>query len=138
MYTVSAMLRSVRMDRRRPRFIEYRRDLKLRARSLRGDPSPAERKLWYELLSKHAEKFTRQKPLGTYIADFYCAEKQLVIELDGDSHFTVRAEAYDSRRTSALQVKHLRVLRFTNDEVMQEFEGVCARIEEALAKSDSK
>jgi very-short-patch-repair endonuclease len=54
-------------------FFRYRRDLKVRARHLRRDPTPAERKLWFEFLSTHFEKFTRQKPLGRYVADFYCA-----------------------------------------------------------------
>ena len=62
-------------------FFRYRRELKLRARDLRRDPTPAERKLWFEFLSTHFEKFTRQKPLGRYVADFYCARHRLVIEL---------------------------------------------------------
>jgi very-short-patch-repair endonuclease len=79
-------------------------------------------------LRDHPVKFTRQKPLGHYIADFYCASRQLVIELDGDSHFNDRAERYDERRTVDLEALGLRVLRFTNTEVMQSFEEVCARI----------
>jgi very-short-patch-repair endonuclease len=126
------------MDRRRPRFIEYRRDLTSRAQRLRRDPTPAERKLWYEYLSPHCQKFTRQKPLGTYIADFYCAEKQLVIELDGDSHFDAEAKAYDITRTASLRARHIGVLRFTNAEVMQQFEAVCGRIEQALGNSDER
>jgi very-short-patch-repair endonuclease len=120
------------MDRRRPRYIGYRGSLKPRARQLRRDPTPPERKLWYEFLSAHRDKFTRQKPLGPYIADFYCAEKQLVIEIDGDTHFTEAGERRDATRTSLLACRSLRVLRFTNAEVMQQFEAVCQRIEEAL------
>jgi len=63
-------------------FIPYRRFLKPRSQALRRDPSPAERKLWYEFLRDLPAKFTRQKPLGHYIADFYCAKHRLVIELD--------------------------------------------------------
>jgi very-short-patch-repair endonuclease len=63
------------------RFIPYRRDLKRPSQSLRRDPTPAERKLWYEFLRTLPIKFTRQKPLGHYIADFYCASERLVIEL---------------------------------------------------------
>ncbi len=110
----------------------YRRDLKPRARRLRRDPTPAERKLWYELLSSRQEKFTRQKPLGQYIADFYCAQKRLVIELDGDTHFTDRGRRYDKTRTQALALEGIRIIRFTNAEVMAQFEAVCGRIEEAL------
>ena len=63
-------------------FVPYRRTLKPRSQALRRDPSPAERKLWYEFLRDLPAKFTRQKPLGHYIADFYCAKHRLVIELD--------------------------------------------------------
>ena len=102
------------------RFIPYRRDLKPRSQSLRRDPSPAERKLWYEFLSGLPAKFTRQKPLGHYIADFYCASERLVIEVDGDSHFTKRGEQYDETRT--------------NPEVMQDFEGGCGTILRMIEK----
>ena len=131
------LARSRWMRNAHPPYIRYRRDLKTRAQILRRDPTPAERKLWFEFLRSHSYKFTRQKPLGTYIADFYCAQKQLVIEVDGDSHFTVLGEAYDQRRTEVLAFQCVCVLRFTNTEVMQQFEAVCARIEEALAQSPS-
>jgi len=118
--------------------IWYRRDLKPRARQLRRDPTPAERKLWYEFLSSHVEKFTRQKPLGQYIADFYCAQKRLVIELDGDTHFTDQGERHDRRRSEALSLEGIRIVRFTNAEVMAQFEAVCARIEDAVDPSSEK
>jgi very-short-patch-repair endonuclease len=115
-----------------PPFLDYRRRLKRSARALRHDPTPAERKLWYEFLRDLPERFSRQKPLGDYIADFYCASKLLVIEVDGDSHFTPSAEAYDRSRTEALERQGLRILRFTNLEVSEQFEGVCQRIQLAL------
>src|SRR5918999_1109098 len=114
-------------------FFRYRRDLKARSRKLRQDPTPAERKLWFEFLAAHPRKFTRQKPLGRYIADFYCSAARLVIEIDGDSHFDVRGEHYDRRRSADLAALGIRVLRFSNLEVMQQFEAVCGRIDEALA-----
>ena len=113
-------------------FFRYRRDLKPHARDLRRDPTPAERKLWFEFLSTHFEKFTRQKPLGRYVADFYCARHRLVIELDGDSHFTDAGEQYDRARTDAVAAWRIVVIRFTNSEVLQQFEAVCAKIDEAL------
>jgi very-short-patch-repair endonuclease len=116
------------------RFIPYRRDLKRRSQSLRRDPSPAERKLWYEFLRDHPVKFTRQKPLGHYIADFYCSSSRLVIEVDGDSHFTDSAPLYDERRTAALLAEGVRLLRVTNLEVMEQFEGVCQKIQDALTR----
>lgn len=123
---------------RQPRpYIRYRRDLTSRAQILRRDPTPAERKLWYEFLSTHPEKFTRQKPLGSYIADFYCAQKRLVIELDGDTHFTEGGDAYDRQRTAVLGFRSIRVVRFTNAEVLRQFEAVCAQIEQALVETQN-
>jgi very-short-patch-repair endonuclease len=107
-------------------------DLPARARALRRDPTPAERKLWYEFLRGLPEKFTRQKPLGSYVADFYCSQCRLVIEVDGDSHFDAASERYDARRSEVLRSLGLRTLRFTNREVMESFEGVCAEIRKAL------
>jgi len=123
---------------RSPPFIRYRSVLKGRARALRHDASPAERKLWYEFLRDLPVKFTRQKPLGTYIADFYCASRQLVIELDGDTHYVGKAQQYDERRTEHLGLCGIRVIRFTNAEVMEHFEGVCARIMDFLAAPDGE
>jgi very-short-patch-repair endonuclease len=115
-----------------PPFIDYRRRLKRSARTLRRDPTPAERKLWFDFLRDCPAKFTRQKPLANYIADFYCASQRLVIELDGHSHFNDSAEDYDRRRTADLASRGLTVLRFTNLEVTEQFEGVCQRIRDAL------
>jgi very-short-patch-repair endonuclease len=88
--------------------------------------------LWFEYLREVPHKFTRQKPLGEYIADFYCARKMLVIEVDGDSHFTAFGGRHDIRRTQSLEAQGVRVIRFTNLEVMEQFEAVCQRIEQAL------
>ena len=117
---------------RDPRLVPYRLRLKSPSRDLRRNPTRAERKLWYEFLRDLPQKFTRQKPLGGYIADFYCSGQRLVIEIDGDSHFNEAAEHYDARRTAMIETFGLRILRFTNADVMQQFEGVCQRIEAAL------
>ncbi len=77
---------------------------------------------------------SRQKPLGHYIADFYCSSSRLVIEVDGDSHFTGGAALYDERRTVALRAEGVRVLRVTNLEVMEQFEGVCLKIQNAATR----
>jgi len=114
------------------RWVPYRAKLTARAQSLRRDPTPAEKKLWYEFLRDLPHKFTRQKPLGSYVADFYCSRAGLVIELDGDSHFTDRALAYDATRTAALESRGLRVIRLTNLDVLQNFESACAAILHAL------
>jgi very-short-patch-repair endonuclease len=106
------------------RWIAYRTSLTARAQALRRDPTPAEKKLWYEFLRDLPHKFTRQKPLGQYVADFYCSRHRLVIELDGDSHYTDRAQRHDERRTGALEMRGVRVIRFTNLEVSENFEAV--------------
>ncbi len=112
----------------------YDSTLKSRARFLRKTLTPAERKLWFEYLSKSRFKFTKQKPIGNYIADFYCASKKLVIEIDGDSHFTKQAVLYDEERTKRFNEMGIRVIRFTNVEVLQGFEWVCGEIEKELRK----
>jgi len=115
-------------------FIPYRRNLKTPARLLRRDPTPAERKLWYEFLRDLPQRFSRQKPLGHYVADFYCSSRRLIIEVDGDSHFTSSGESYDRHRTAVLETQGVRVIRFTNPEVLQQFEAVCQHIQDALTE----
>ena len=116
------------------RIVPYNLRLRAPSRTLRRDSTPAERKLWYEFLRELPEKFTRQKPLGAYIADFYCSRLQLAIEIDGDGHFTEAGKTYDAARTAMLGRLNIEVLRFTNAEVMDDFEGVCFRIRQAVAK----
>src|SRR3954465_12587739 len=113
-------------------YLRYRGDLTKRAQSLRRDPTPAEKKLWFEFLRNLPEKFTRQKPLGCYVADFYCSKARLVLEVDGDSHFNPAAQSRDEVRTRALAAQGLTVLRFTNLEVLENFEGVCEAIRNCL------
>jgi very-short-patch-repair endonuclease len=112
--------------------VPYKVRLRPRARDLRRDPTPAERKLWYLFLSQLSCKVTRQKPLGCYIVDFYCSRERLVIEVDGDSHFDDRGERRDAIRTRALEKLGLRVIRFRNDEIRDGFEAVCGKILAAL------
>jgi very-short-patch-repair endonuclease len=116
-------------------FFPYHRRLIGRSRELRHHSTPAERKLWFEFLRELPEKFTRQKPLDQYVVDFYCARHRLVIEIDGDTHFTPEAERSDAARTVRLAALGIRVLRFTNVEVMQTFEAVCERVKTALVQT---
>ncbi len=83
-----------------------------------------ERKLWYTFLRYLPTKFVRQKVLGRYIADFYCAERKLVVELDGSQHYDGEHEKYDAERTKFMEQHDIRVIRFTNDEVARDFERV--------------
>ncbi len=101
-----------------------------RARELRRMQTPAEAKLWAVLRGRHlGYKFRRQHPLGHFVADFYCAAVQLVIELDGDSH--AAQVAYDAQRTAWLEAHGLRVLRFSNSDVAHNLEGVVTAILQA-------
>ena len=131
---MSAERRAARYSRMalRGSYTFYRKQLMTRARANRRAPTPAEAKLWLEWLRNLPEKFTRQKPLGSYVADFYCSRQRLVIELDGDSHFAAGGQQYDSARTRVLESLGIRVLRFTNAEVMESFEAVCLEIQRAL------
>ena len=96
------------------------------ARTLRTATTDAEAKLWYHLRAKRLDelKFRRQHPLPPYIADFYCEELRLVIELDGSQH----DEQGDSTRTQALQRQGLFVLRFWDNQVLQEIDAVLEAI----------
>ncbi|PYF79172.1 very-short-patch-repair endonuclease [Marinomonas alcarazii] len=87
-------------------------------------PEP-ERRLWFHIRGRQlGVKFRRQHGVGSYIVDFYCPEKHLVIEVDGDSHYTDEARKYDIERTIYLNRKGLQVLRFTNEQVMNELDAV--------------
>ena len=92
----------------------------------------AEKKLWYNYLKNFKFRFLRQRPIDNFIVDFYCAELKLVIEVDGDSHFTNEGKDYDVARTKILESYKLKVMRFTNDEVLNNLESVCQRIEELI------
>ncbi|MBK9120613.1 MAG: endonuclease domain-containing protein [Phycisphaerales bacterium] len=103
-------------------------ELTARARCLRRAAPFPERLLWNRLRAKQVGglKFRRQHPIGRYIADFYCAAAGLVIELDGMSHDD--REEYDAERTRFIESQGLRVVRFTDDDVIQNVEGVVSRI----------
>ena len=94
------------------------------ATSNRNNMTPPERKIWYEILSRKQTgyKFLRQHPIGHYIPDFYCRELKLVIEIDGDSHSI--QEEYDNQRTSYLETRGLKVLRFYNKDILFNIDGV--------------
>ncbi len=106
-------------------FIPYDKKLTVLARENRKNPTAAEIKMWSEVLRmRHFSnyKFSRQKPIADFIVDFYCAELCLVIEVDGDSH--AETVNYDAARTAALNAHGISVVRYTNDEVLNNLEGV--------------
>ena len=102
------------------------------ARKLRKEMTPWERKLWYCFLSKYPIRFQRQKAIGNYIVDFYCAGSKLVIELDGSGHYDPKSVQKDDLRTKQLQSYGIEVIRFCNLDVDKNFGGVCSVIDEAV------
>lgn len=89
----------------------------------------AEKKLRNSFLKTYSYKFYRQRPIDHFIVDFYCAKAALVVEIDWDSHFTDEWKEYDKMRTEILWLYNLHILRFTNDEVYNNFEWVCQIID---------
>jgi very-short-patch-repair endonuclease len=99
-----------------------------RARELRRNQTPIERKLWSRLRNKqlYGLKFRRQHPLGQYIVDSCCISHKLVVEIDGDSHAS--QGTYDQARTARLQAQGYTVIRFTNREVIHQLDAVLEAI----------
>ena len=108
------------------------------AKMLRKNMTREEKHLWYDFLRTYAVRFSRQKVLGKYIADFYCAEAKLVIELDGSHHFTEDGKQYDAERTRFLEGYGLKVVRIPNGEVGRNFRGVCEYIDGLVRQSLSR
>jgi len=101
-------------------------------KSLRSNQTEAERRLWYHLRAHRFMdlKFKRQKPIGHYIVDFICMEQHLIIELDGGHH--ADQTDYDQQRDAWLRSQGYTVLRFWNNEVLQQTEAVLERIRESI------
>ena len=112
--------------------MERNKKLTHNAQSLRRRMTRAEAKLWYQFLCRCQPRFHRQYVIGNYIADFYCHRAKLVVELDGSQHCSPEEIQYDQKRTQFLQSQGLRVLRFSNLDVMRQFESVCEVIDQAL------
>ena len=104
------------------------------ARALRRDLTDAERLIWCRLRNRglYGHKFRRQHPVGPYVVDFVCIEERLVVEIDGGQH--AEQAARDEMRSVFLKAKGYRVLRFWNNEVMANIEGVLAAIAAALGQ----
>ena len=108
--------------------LPYKKNLIPFAKSLRKNATPQENHLWYDFLRGYKPRFQRQKAIDGYIADFYCHEARLIIELDGSQHYTPEGMTYDEARTRVLNAYGLTVLRLTNRDVDSYFPGVCQQI----------
>ena len=98
------------------------------ARSLRKNMTRHERHLWYDFLKNLPVMVHRQKVIGSYIVDFYIAEKKLVIELDGSQHYDIPGKRADGIRDQFLEELGLTVLRYANSDIDKNFRGVCEDI----------
>ena len=103
-----------------------------RARQLRSTPTDAERRLWSSLRRKQLDqfRFRRQQPIGAFVVDFFCAQAKLIVEVDGGQH--AEQHLQDAARTRWLEERGYRVLRFWNNEILGNTEGVVLAILEAL------
>ena len=112
--------------------MERNKDLTPYAQNLRKNQTPEEALLWYRFLRKYPVQFRRQYVIGEYIADFYCHQARLVVELDGSGHFETEQIKKDFVRTKYLESLGLCVLRFTNSDVKKNFYEVCNAIDKKV------
>ena len=108
-------------------------------RRLRSEMTFAEKQLWSRLSSKQLQslKFRRQHGVGPYIVDFYCPKKGLVIEVDGDTHADESQRTKDRERERYLESLGLQVIRYTNQEVLKNLDGVLEDLNQKLSKNST-
>ena len=102
---------------------------------LRKEMTKEERHLWFDFLKDLPITVNRQKVIGRYVVDFYCAEADLVIELDGSQHFEQDGLTDDKKRDEYLRLKGLEVVRYPNNQINEDFEAVCVDILNRVEKS---
>ena len=107
-------------------------EIKNSAKQLRKEMTRQERHLWYDFLQKHRCKWYKQKPIGRYIADFYCGRIKLIVELDGSQHYEEKQVEYDERRTEYFKNLGITLIRFPNNVIDKNFNGVCEEIEKII------
>jgi very-short-patch-repair endonuclease len=112
------------------KMLKYNKKLKEFSRVLRKKMTDAERKLWYRIRMKQIKglQFYRQKPIGNYIVDFYCPKAKLVIELDGGQHYLKTGEEKDKIKDNYLSGLGLKVLRFSDVDVLRDIDSVLEKI----------
>jgi len=114
---------------------KHNKDIVSTAKMLRKNMTNEEKHLWYDFLRTYPVRFLRQKVIGKYIVDFYCAKVKLVIEIDGSGHFTEDGKEYDQQRTAFLEEFGLKVVRISNTEIHENFQGVCDHIHHIVEQS---
>ncbi|MBQ3481543.1 MAG: endonuclease domain-containing protein [Oscillospiraceae bacterium] len=116
----------------------YAPHLRQYARELRKNQTKEERKLWYQFLKELPLTVKRQERVGRYIADFYIPSLRLAIELDGAQHFEGSGQSYDRMRNAFFEKKGIRVVRYPNNAVNQNFTGVCEDIMQQIRAAEKK
>ncbi len=120
-------------------FSGYNSKMLERSRALRKEMTPEERHLWFDFLRSYPLHIYKQRSIAEhFIADFYCPDAKLVIEVDGGQHFTEDGKAYDDMRTSVIELYQIEVIRFTNAEVKNHFEAVCSEIDRCIKERTSR
>ena len=109
--------------------MKHNKENEPRAKQLRQNMTPWERKLWYCFLKSYPIRFQRQKCIDHYIADFYCFQARLVVELDGGGHYELDQQKKDEIRTKIIEGYGLKVIRFCNLDIDKNFYGVCTVID---------
>ena len=102
------------------------------ARSLRREMTRHEKHLWYDFLQHYPVKIYKQRIIDNFIADFYCHRARLVIELDGSQHYTPEGKSYDEARTEIINQYGIKVIRYSNLDIDQKFNGVCFEIDRII------
>lgn len=97
-----------------------------------------EKHLWYDFLQSYPIKIYKQRIIDNFIVDFYCHQAKLAIELDGSQHYTDKGQLHDSNRTKVLEHYGISVLRFSNKDIDDNFEGVCFVIDRAIKENMPK
>lgn len=105
------------------------------AKTLRKNMTKEERHLWYDFLRTYPVRFLRQKVIDNYIVDFYCHDARLIIELDGSQHYSDEGLLKDKIRTEKIESRNLTVIRISNNEIFDNFYGVCEYIDNCVKES---
>ena len=117
--------------------LDYNKKNIILAKNLRKNATPQENRLWYGFLSKYKIRFQRQKAIDNFIADFYCHKAKLIIAIDGSQHYTAKGKERDEFRTSILEGYDLKVIRFSNRQIDDDFISVCRYIDYVVKDSIS-
>jgi len=113
-------------------YLPYNPNLTERAKDLRNNMTTEEEKLWINFLKNHEYRFRAQKQIENYIVDFYCAKAKLVIEIDGNIHYDENNIVYDKERTKLFESYGIKVIRFKNEEISNDFNKVCIKINKVI------